>query len=70
MTYMSDNEQPDIAELRLALTEIYPDASYGAVPVTDHRDALEAYRAFDDGALAEVPHAFAAYLSHQRFLVT
>ena len=58
---------PDSTELRIALTEIYPDATYGAVPVIDQFDALDAYRAYDDGTLAEAPHAYAAYLSRLRF---
>ncbi|MCI0518591.1 MAG: hypothetical protein L0Y45_12255 [Woeseiaceae bacterium] len=56
-------------ELRLALSEIYPDASYGAVPVINQFDALEAYRAFDDGALAEAPFALAAYIQHHQHSV-
>ena len=56
-------------DLLIALTEIYPDTSYGAVPVIDQYDALEAYRAFDDGALAEAPQALAAYVSHQQLSV-
>ena len=54
------------AELRLALSQHFPDLTYGAVPVTDYRDAIEAFRAYDDGGLAEVPNAFAAYLRNER----
>jgi hypothetical protein len=67
MTHLYPGEQPDVAELRIALNEVYPDATYGSIPVVDQLDALEAYRAYDDGTLAEAPHAFAAYLSHHRF---
>lgn len=67
MTRIDTRRVPDSSELRIALSEIYPDATYGAVPVVDHPAALDAYRAYDDGTLAEAPHAFAAYLSHQRF---
>lgn len=49
-------------DLRLALSDLYPDSTYGAVPVIDQYDALEAYRAFDDGGLAELPLALAAYV--------
>ena len=66
MTYSDHSNEPSSTELRIALSEIYPDAAYGAVPVIDQPGALDAYRAFDDGTLAEAPHAFAAYLSHQR----
>jgi len=67
MTNLHQSQLPDGAELRIALGEVYPDATYGSIPVADQHDALEAYRAYDDGTLAESPHAFAAYLSHQRF---
>ena len=67
MTHQHQPRLSDDAELRIALSEIYPDATYGSIPVADRHDALEAYRAYDDGTLAEAPHAFAAYLSHQRF---
>ncbi len=66
MTHLHEDLLLDSAELRLALSEAYPHATYGSVPVADQLDALEAYRAYDDGTLAEAPHAFAAYLDHQR----
>jgi hypothetical protein len=52
--------------LALIALEEFPDMTYGAIPVVDYRDALEAYLAYDDGALAEAPHAFAAYMDHHR----
>lgn len=52
-------------ELRAAINEIFPDSNYGEVPVIDQFDAVEAFRAFDDGGLAEVPSAYAAYLNSQ-----
>lgn len=60
-------KRPDLAEftatdMKIALNEIFPDATYGAIPVIDQYDALEAYLAFDDGALAEAPQALAAYI--------
>ncbi len=53
-------------DLRLALNENFPDSNYGAVPVIDQYDALEAYLAFEDGMLAEAPQALAAYVNHQQ----
>ncbi len=53
-------------DMRIALNEIFPDSTYGAIPVVDQYDALEAYLAFDDGALAEAPQALAAYVDHQQ----
>ena len=65
-------EQPSDPRVLLALMalEEFPDMTYGAIPVVDYRDAVEAYLAFDDGGLAEVPHAFAAYLDHHRSAAT
>ena len=51
------------ADMRIALNEVFPEATYGAIPVIDQYDALEAYLAFDDGALAEAPQALAAYVT-------
>ncbi len=53
-------------DMRIALNEIFPESTYGAIPVIDQHDALEAYLAFDDGALAEAPQALAAYIDHQQ----
>jgi len=55
-------------EMQLALSEIYPDSSYGAIPVADHPDALMTYRAVDEDVLADVPQAYAAYLDYQQKL--
>lgn len=68
---MKDINETDVVtagELQIALQETYPNASYGAVPVVDHYDALLAYQVIDDSDLSEVPQAFAAYLDHQRNL--
>ncbi len=55
------------AKVCLALSEIYPDSAYGAVPPLDQNDAVEAYRAHDDGVLDEIPQVLAAYIDfHQR----
>ena len=53
-------------DMRIALNEIIPEPTYGAIPVNNQYDALEAYLAFDDGALAEAPQALAAYVDHQQ----
>ena len=37
-------------DMRIALNEVFPEATYGAIPVIDQYDALEAYLALDDGA--------------------
>ncbi len=63
---MTNNFDPDeftATDLRIALNEIYPEATYGAMPVIDQYDALEAYLAFDDGALTDAPEALAAYVT-------
>ncbi len=64
MSNATPNDTPTASDLRIALSDIYPDATYGAVPVVDQCDALEAYHAFDDGGLAEAPLALAAYVDH------
>ncbi len=42
----------------------YPESARGAMPQADDCDALDAYRAFDDGSLAAVPFALSAYVDH------
>jgi hypothetical protein len=54
------------SEMMLAISDAFPESTYGSVPVTDQYDALEAFRAYDDGALAELPNALAAYVDHQQ----
>lgn len=70
MTSKYDSNEFTATDLRIALSEEFPEANYGAIPVIDQYDALEAYLAFDDGALAEAPQAFAAYVTHQQHHVT
>ena len=59
-----DTNEIAATEMRIALNEVFPEATYVAVPVFDQYDALEAFLAFDDGALAEAPQALAAYVAH------
>ncbi len=66
MKHRNDLDQDLARELRLVLSESFPEATYGAIPVIDQYDALEAYRAYEDGALAEAPQALAAYVTHQQ----
>lgn len=54
------------AHVAIALNEVLPESSYGAIPTIDQRDALVAYLAYDDGAFDEVPQALAAYIDHQQ----
>ena len=53
-------------DLGISLNEIYPERDYDAIPVVDQSDELEAYLAFDEGALAEAPQALAAYVTDQQ----
>jgi len=48
-------------------SEIFPEMMSATNRVIERGDALEAFRAFDDGVLAEVPHALEAYIHHQCF---
>ena len=66
MTDQFDADDFTANDMRIALNEIFPESTYGAIPVIDQYDALEAYLAFDDGALAEAPQALAAYIGHQQ----
>jgi hypothetical protein len=66
MTNQYDSNEFAATNMRIALDEFFPESNYGAIPVVDQYDALEAYLAFDDGALAEAPQALAAYVDHQQ----
>ena len=66
MTTRFDANEFTATRLRIALNEIYPAASYGAMPIIDQCDALEAYLALDDGALIQALEAFAAYVIHEQ----
>lgn len=66
MRRTTDSEAITAQELQIALNEMYPNATYGSVPVADQYDALASYRAIDYDALSEVPTAFAAFLAMQR----
>ena len=48
---MTNTLEPDdftATDLMIALNEIFPDATYGAIPVIDQYGALQAYLALDD----------------------
>ncbi len=66
MTNKFDSDEFSATDLTIALNDIYPEATYGAIPVIDQYNELETYLAFDDGALAEAPQALAAYVTHQQ----
>jgi len=70
MTNMFDANEFTATDMRIALNENFHEATYGAIPIIDQYDALEAYLAFDDSALAEAPQALAAYITHQQHHVT
>jgi len=63
-----DPDEISSTDLIVALNELFPDKSYRAIPVIDRFEALETYLAFEDGGLAEVPNALAAYVSHQQHI--
>lgn len=66
MTNPSYANEPGETKLRIALSEAFPEANYGAIPVSEQRNALAAYLAFDDGVMAAVPSALAAYITRQQ----
>lgn len=61
-----DSDEFTATRLRNTLNEIYPETTYGAMPVFDQCDALQAYLALDDGALIQALEAFAAYVIHEQ----
>ena len=63
MTNRLESDEFTATDLRIALNEVFPEATYGAIPVNDQYDALEAYLAFNDGALTDAPDALAAYVT-------
>ncbi len=63
MTNTFDANEFTATDLRIALNEIFPEATYGAIPVMDQYDALKVYVAFDDSALTDAPEALAAYVT-------
>ncbi len=65
-----DSTEFTATDMRIALNEVFPESTYGAIPVIDQCDALEAYLAFDDGALAEAPQALAAYITYKQHHIT
>ena len=67
MTNTFDANEFTATDMRIALNENFPEATYGAIPVIDQYDSLEAYLAFDDGALAEAREALAAYVTQQQY---
>lgn len=48
-------------------SEAFPELISATLRMIERGDAIDAYRAYDDGVLAEVPHALEAYMNHQRF---
>ena len=48
MTITLEPDEFTATDMRIALNEIFPDATYGAIPVIDQYDALVAYLARDD----------------------
>ena len=66
MTNKVDANEFTATDLRIALNEIFPESTYGAIPIIDLYDALETYLTFDDGALAEALQALAAYVTQQQ----
>ncbi len=51
MTKEFDPDEFNATSMRIALNKIFPEATCGAIPVIELVAVLEAYLAFDDGAL-------------------
>ena len=52
MTHFDQPKTITARDLMIALSDAFPDSTYGAVPVADQYNALEAYLASANGALA------------------
>ena len=50
MPFEIDIDGITATDMRIALNEFFPEATYGAIPVIDQYDAPEAYLAIDDVA--------------------
>lgn len=48
-------------DMMIALTEVFPNQTFGSIPVSDRLNALEAYRMFDRAVQRDVPSALEAY---------
>ena len=68
MTRVPSSTLVDATKLALALTESFPEFTYGAVPASEYEAALEAYQDYEEGVFDEVPLALDAYLDHQNGL--
>ncbi len=61
-----DPNEISSTDMIIALNELFPETTYGAVPVIDQFEAFEIYAAFEDGGLAEAPSALEVYLNNQQ----
>ncbi len=66
MTNRLDPNEFTATDLRIALNEVFPESTYGAIPVIDQYNALSAYLASDDDTKAEAPVVLAAYITHMQ----
>jgi hypothetical protein len=66
MRNTTDPNPSTAADARRVTSETYPDSTYGAVPILDQYDAVDAYSPYDDGGLDTVPAAHAAYVDHHQ----
>ena len=68
MTRVPSSTFVDAATLALALTESFPESTYGAVPASEYEAALETYQNYEEGVFDELPLALNVYLDHQNGL--
>lgn len=64
----NEHDAPPVssAELMLALSDVFPEQSYGSIPTDEHAGAFAAWATIDQRRLSDVPPALAAYLDYQR----
>ena len=58
----------DASILTRALTEAYPESTYGSVPSSEYEAVLDVYQEHEENVFDEVPLALDVYLEHQNGL--
>ena len=64
MTKKFDADEFTATDLRIAMNEGYRKSIYGAVPIIDQYDVLQAFHGVDEAALADDPQKLAAIVIH------
>lgn len=66
MTYSLQQNSITASQLIIALSDIFPDSTYGAIPNADQFGVLEKYFARDGIAIAKAPDALLTQTTYRR----